>query len=157
MDKRITSQDVADLAGVSRTTVSFVLNDVQRFSISAETRERVKQAAQELGYVPNASAQRLASNQAKAIGLIMTRDPSYIVSDTFLPQILGGLLDVVKSYQLSLMTEWVEPGQQMRTYLELTRSKHIDGMILMTPRYDDPGLQAIGQDPGGADGRCAGL
>ncbi len=143
MSRRVTSQDVADLAGVSRTTVSFVLNDVHRFSIRPETAEKVRLAAQQLGYYPNASATALASNQTKNIGLILTRSPEYIASDTFLPQILSGTLDVVKQHSLSLLVEWVEPGQQLETYLELTRAHHIDGMILMTPRTDDTGIKAL--------------
>jgi DNA-binding LacI/PurR family transcriptional regulator len=143
MSRRVTSQDVADLAGVSRTTVSFVLNNVHRFSIRPETAEKVRLAARELGYYPNASAKALASNQTKNIGLILTRSPEYIASDTFLPQILSGMLDVVKQHSLSLLVEWVEPGQQLETYLELTRAHHIDGMILMTPRTDDTGIKAL--------------
>lgn len=143
MQKRVTSQDVADRAGVSRTTVSFVLNDVKRFSIRPETRAKVHQAAQELGYVPNASARALASDQAKAIGLIITRNPRYISSDPFLSQIIAGLIDVTKADNLSLLIELVEVGQQARVYQDLTKSKHIDGMILMTPRFDDAGLKAI--------------
>ncbi len=143
MEKRVTSQDVAKLAGVSRTTVSFVFNDEKQFSISAKTRQKVLEAAKELGYYPNASARALASNQAKAIGLIMTRDPRYISADTFLPQIIGGLLDVVKQNRLGLLIECVKPGEQLKTYLELTRSRHIDGMILLTPRFDDSGLKAL--------------
>jgi len=143
MSRRVTSQDVADLAGVSRTTVSFVLNNVHRFSIRPETVEKVRLAAQQLGYYPNASAKALASNQTKNIGLILTRSPEYIASDTFLPQILSGTLDVVKQHSLSLLVEWVEPGQQLETYLELTRAHHIDGMILMTPRTDDTGIKAL--------------
>ena len=85
MKKKVTSQDVADYAGVSRTTVSFVLNNVKRFSISPKTAEKVRNAAKELGYVPNASARALASQRAKAIGLIMTRSPEYIATDPFLP------------------------------------------------------------------------
>lgn len=145
MEKRVTSHDVADLAGVSRTTVSFVFNDEKQFVISPKTRQKVKDAAKQLGYYPNASARALASNQAKAIGVIMTREPHYISSDPFLPQIIGGLLDVVKQHHLSLLIEWVEPGQQIQTYLELTRAKHIDGMILLTPRFDDAGLKALEQ------------
>lgn len=143
MDKRVTSQDVADLAGVSRTTVSFVLNDVKRYTINPETRRRVKQAAEQLGYVPNASAQALASRRAKAIGLVMTRSPQYIASDTFLPQIIGGLLDIVKKQQLGVLIEWVEPGHQLQTYRQLVHAKHIDGMILLTPRIDDEGLKEL--------------
>jgi len=138
--KRITSQDVADLAGVSRTTVSFVLNNVQRFNISTETRKKVLEAAEALGYVPLASAQALASNTARAIGLVMTRSPQYISSDAFMPQIIAGMLDIVKEQKLGLLIELVEPGEQRQTYLKLIRAKHIDGMILLTPRNDDEGL-----------------
>jgi DNA-binding LacI/PurR family transcriptional regulator len=143
MQKRVTSQDVADLAGVSRTTVSFVLNEDHRFAIRPETREKVMQAAKTLGYVPNASARALALNQSRAIGLILTRDPRYIAADTFLPQILSGLLDASKQYLFGLLVEWVEPGQQIQAYHALTKARHIDGLILMTPRYDDPGLKAL--------------
>ena len=135
--KRVTSQDVADLAGVSRTTVSLVLNDVEGINISPKTRQKVRDAAEKLGYVPNATAQALATRRAKAIGLVMTRSPHHIASDTFLPQILGGLLDVVKQHKLRLLIESVEAEHQDRVYLELGRAKHIDGMILLTPRIND--------------------
>ena len=143
MNKRITSQDVADLAGVSRTTVSFVLNNDKRFTIRPATADKVRAAAKQLGYYPNASARALASNQTKNIGLIISRAPQYIATDPFLPQILSGLLDVLGQNSQGLLLEWVEPGQQLESYLELTRAHHIDGMILMTPRLDDPGLKAL--------------
>jgi LacI family transcriptional regulator len=143
--KRVTSQDVADLAGVSRTTVSFVLNNVKGMNISSETRQKVLQAADSLNYVPNASAQALASRRTKAIGLVMTRSPHHIATDAFLPQIIGGLMDVVKERKLRLLFESVEVEHQDRAYLELARAKQIDGMILLTPRIDDAGLKKLAQ------------
>ena len=141
--KRITSQDVANLAGVSRTTVSLVLNDVEGINIPIETRQKVHDAAETLMYVPNATAQALATQRSKAIGLVMTRSPHHIASDTFLPQILGGLLDVVRKQNFRLLIESVEEERQDRVYLELARAKHIDGMILLTPRIDDKGLKKL--------------
>ena len=141
--KRATSQDVANLAEVSRTTVSLVLNDVQGVSISDATREKVHEAASVLGYIPNASAQALATQRSRAIGLVMTRSPHHISSDTFLPQILGGLLDVVRQHKFRLLIETVDEGHEDRVYLELARAKHIDGMILLTPRLDDQGLKRL--------------
>lgn len=142
-EKRITSQDVADMAGVSRTTVSLVLNNVRSVNISDKTRKRVQEAAEKLGYIPNATAQALASRRARAIGLIMTRSPHHIASDTFLPQIIGGLLDVVRDSKLRLLIESVNVEHQDRAYLELVRAKHIDGMILLTPRIDDSALKKL--------------
>jgi len=144
-NKRVTSQDVADLAGVSRTTVSFVLNDVKGMNISSETRQKVLEAAESLSYIPDASAQALASRRTKAIGLVMTRSPHHIATDAFLPQIIGGLMDVVKERKLRLLIESVEVEHQDRAYLELARAKHIDGMILLTPRIDDAGLKKLAQ------------
>ncbi len=144
-EQRVTSQDVAKLAGVSRTTVSLVLNNVKGVNILPETRQRVHQAAEQLGYVPNATAQALASRRAKAVGLVMTRSPHHIASDTFLPQIIGGLLDVVRQNKLRLLIESVDVEHQDRAYLELIRAKHIDGMILLTPRIDDAGLRKLAE------------
>jgi DNA-binding LacI/PurR family transcriptional regulator len=98
--KRTTSRDVADRAGVSRTTVSLVLNNVQGIQISEGTRERVIQAAQQLGYVPNAAAQALVSRRAQIIGLILTRNPHHIASDAFLNQILDGLITAAQEHSI---------------------------------------------------------
>ena len=65
--RRVTSQQVAKRAGVSRTTVSFVLNDVPGSNISEETRQKVFQAAAELGYVPNAAARSLVGADAVTV------------------------------------------------------------------------------------------
>jgi LacI family transcriptional regulator len=144
--KRITSQDVADLANVSRTTVSLVLNNVDGISIPPATREKVYQAVQELDYVPNASAKALASQRAQAIGLVMTRSPEHIASDAFLPKIIAGLLTEIKQEQFRLLIEVVEDEHE-DAYIKLVRAKHIDGMIILTPNIADKGiaqLQKIG-------------
>ena len=71
--KRPTQADVARLAGVSRATVSYVLNDQTsgRVPISEETRQRVLKVVAELNYVPDARAQALRSGSTKTIGLII--------------------------------------------------------------------------------------
>jgi LacI family transcriptional regulator len=143
--KRITSQDVANLAGVSRTTVSFVLNDVKGLNISPQTRKKVLDAAESLGYIPDATAQALASRRTRVLGLVMTRSPHYISTDAFLPRIIAGLMDVVKERKLRLLIESVEMEHQDKAYLELARAKRIDGMILLTPRIDDAGLRKLEQ------------
>jgi DNA-binding LacI/PurR family transcriptional regulator len=65
--KRATSADVARLSGVSRATVSYVLNDVPGHRIPADTRERILVAAQELGYVPSASAAALKRGRSNLV------------------------------------------------------------------------------------------
>ena len=103
--KRITSKDVAQRAGVSRTTVSFVLNNVDGVQISPETRQRVLQAAAELNYIPDASAQSLASGRAHALGLVMSRHPRQIASDAFLSQMLDNLVREANRYGMRILVE----------------------------------------------------
>lgn len=79
--KRPTQFDVARIAGVSRPTVSFVLNGVTNgnVTISDETRKRVWDAIEELGYVPDARARALRSGDTKTLGLIIPdiRNPHF--------------------------------------------------------------------------------
>jgi LacI family transcriptional regulator len=71
--KRPTQEDVARAAGVSRATVSFVINNSvdNRVPISEETRQRVLKAVEELGYIPDTRAQALRSGDSKTIGYII--------------------------------------------------------------------------------------
>ena len=144
--KRITSQDVAEKAGVSRTTVSFVLNDVQGVHISPATRQRVLETARELNYVPDAAARALASRRAQIIGLLLTRSPHHIASDAIITQILDELIEVVRKNGLRLMVDIVEPHHQEEAYLELVRAKRIDGILLSGPRIDDEALQTLEEE-----------
>ena len=81
MKKRPTQFDVARKAGVSRSTVSFVLNDKTggNVPISDETRQRVLEAIDELGYVPDARARALRSGDTNTIGIIIPdiRNPHF--------------------------------------------------------------------------------
>jgi LacI family transcriptional regulator len=141
--KRVTSQDVADEAGVSRTTVSLVLNNVPGSQISRETRQRVIATAKRLGYVPDAAARALASRRSQIIGLLFTRNPHSIASDGFLTQILDGCLEVVHQHGLRLLIDVIDPQHQKEAYLQLVKAKHIDGLILSGPRFDDLALRAL--------------
>lgn len=143
MSKRITSEDVARKAGVSRTTVSLVLNNVPGFNIRKETRNRVLKVAEELGYVPDAAAQALASRRSRIIGLILTRNHRHLSSDAFLSQILDSLVSAVRAYDMRLILDIVEENHSPDAYLELVQSKRIDGIIFSGPRFDDEALQSL--------------
>src|SRR5215831_11185266 len=90
--KRPTQKDVAIKAGVSRATVSFVLNDRAdlKFPISPETRERVLHAMAELGYEPDSRAQSLRRGNTKTVGVILP-----VIHNPFFWQILSGVSDAL--------------------------------------------------------------
>src|SRR5258708_26599272 len=91
MRQRITSKDIAKLAGVSRTTVSFVLNDVPGMRIPEETRQRVLDAARQLDYHPDEVARSMASGRRKILGVVVRQSADQAFADQFLPQVLTGL------------------------------------------------------------------
>ena len=80
MPKRVTAQDVAKRAGVSRTTVSFVLNG-RDAAIPEETRERVRAAADDLGYVPSAAARALRKGVSDIILVLSAGGSAADLSD----------------------------------------------------------------------------
>lgn len=134
---------MAKAAGVSRSTVSFVLNNATNIQIRDETRKRVFEAAQELGYVPDAAARALASRRSKTIGLVIARKHHHISDDAFLNMMLVGFLACVHEHNMRLLVDIVEPDHQQETYLNLARAKHIDGILLAGPRLDDSGVFAL--------------
>ncbi|RIH90507.1 HTH-type transcriptional repressor CytR [Calidithermus terrae] len=142
---RVTSQQVAKHAGVSRTTVSFVLNNVPGVVISPETRLRVLRAAKELGYVPNAAARTLVSGQTGTIALVIPH-AEHLKVDAFLPQLLYSLNEVSYRHGYRVLLEPVEDAAKPGAYLELVYGKRIDGLIVVNARtQDDPHLLELAQ------------
>lgn len=142
MKRRITSQQVAKKAGVSRTTVSFVLNDVSEANISEETRRRVLEAAEELGYVPNAAARSLVSGQTKTVGLVISQ-AEHLQVDAFIPQLLYSLSSVSRLHGYQVLLETANNSAQPGAYLQLVQGRHIDGLIVLNPRSDDTELAQL--------------
>lgn len=144
--KRVTSQDVAERAGVSRTTVSLVLNMAKGVQIAEETRQRVLRAAEELGYVPDAAGQALVKRRSRTVGLVLTRAPHHIASDAFLSQILENLTNSMRDHGLRLILDIVEGVDDKDSYLNLVRSRGIDGILFSGPRFDDEALRALHEE-----------
>ncbi len=144
--KRVTSEDVARLAGVSRTTVSLVLNNSPHVRISAETRRRVLEAARQLNYYPNAAARSLVSQRAMTLGLILSQTPEQVFADPFLPQVLLGVNSVAQRAGYRILLETITTPDNRDTYITLAREKRIDGFILSGPRSDDQALRELHAD-----------
>lgn len=154
---KVTSHTVALRAGVSRTTVSFVLND-RAAGIPEETRARVLRAAAELGYVPSAAARTLASGQTRTLGMVVCH-ARHLLTDAFLPQAVYGLTQVAKGRGYRVLVEPLEDVRAPHAYQELVRAKQIDGLLVLNPRADDRRLPelidegfpvvTIGRPPGG--------
>jgi LacI family transcriptional regulator len=123
----VTSHDVARLAGVSQPTVSRALRDSPK--VSEETKQRVRQAARALGYVPSETGRALSSGRTYRIGLLLTD-----LDNQFYPHIIAPMHDELDAlgYQLMLQTETTDTA----TVAERLIANALDGVVLATTTVD---------------------
>ncbi|MFF4253828.1 LacI family DNA-binding transcriptional regulator [Streptomyces sp. NPDC001663] len=109
---RVTLSDVAKASGVSRATVSFVLNDDPRQTISAATRERVTETAHELGYVPHGIARALREGSSRIVVLTVDRG----IEGNFSRSYVRGLDEELAAHDHVLLVRHgqAEPGATQR-------------------------------------------
>lgn len=139
--KRPTSADVAVLAGVSRTTVSFVLNGREDIAIPSVTRKRVLDAAASLGYTPHGPARQLAQGSTHRLGLVLRQSPEQVGGDALLVDTLHGVVEAARSSGYRVLVESLAPG--VGSYASLLKAHHADGLIVSGPRSDDRELHDL--------------
>ncbi|MBZ0303423.1 MAG: LacI family transcriptional regulator [Anaerolineae bacterium] len=133
MKRRPTQTDVARLAGVSRATVSYVVNGIDASQVSSATRQRVLQAVDALGYQPDALAQSLRSGWTNTIGLLIPDmdNPHYW-------HIAKGVEHVAQAeqYDLLLISSSLDVDREMHSIRALSR-RRIDGLILIVSYFEE--------------------
>lgn len=136
-----TIKDIARKIGKSTTTVSRALNDFD--DISAETKELVRRAAEELGYIPNTMAQRLQKRQTDTIGLVVpTSGPRF--SDPFFSEFIAGIGNTAARLGYDLLVSTRAPGdQELESYRHSIRSHRVDGFIIVRTRCEDPRIDYL--------------
>ena len=138
--RRVSAEDVAREAGVSRTTVSFVLNNTPGKSISEPTRQRVLMVASKLGYTPNEYARRLALLRHNAIGLYISHS-QYVYTDAFIVRTVEGMAQAVNRHRVRLTIHPVRFSED--SYLQLAQKDEVDGIILINAHDNDPALTEV--------------
>jgi LacI family transcriptional regulator len=146
MAKRPTARQVAELAGVSRTTVSFVLNKVPGMRIGEDTRQRVIEAARRLEYHPDATARRMVTGRTQVLGFVQRHTPDQLSADALLPRVLSGVCQAARAQGFHVLFEPIPPDDNFDTLIRLARERHVDGIILSGPRYDDQDLMRVRED-----------
>ncbi len=135
--KSVSALDVAKRCGVSRTTVSFVLNNSPGKKISEETRQKVLKAVKELNYQPNPQARNLAMTRHYSIGVFICHSKS-VFSDAFIPKVIEGIAQKLNRFRIQLIVQPVKLKQD--DYLSIAKGENIDGIILMNTHDKDKGL-----------------
>lgn len=136
MRKRATIVDVAQRAGVAVSTASDALNG--RPGVAEATRDRVRQAASDLAWVPSVRGRSLGGKRIYSIGLVVQRPPVVLESDPFFFGFIAGIESALETagYALVLQVATAETGpERLRT---LVLSGAVDGVLVTDVAAGDP-------------------
>ena len=131
-----TLDEVARLAGVSRSVASRVIN--RSGNVSQSARQAVERAVRELDYVPNPTARALATRQAGAVVLAVSHHDPALFADPFYAQIIAGVSAALEKTDLVLMLALADSAHGRARLENLLRSRRADGVMLMALHGDDP-------------------
>jgi DNA-binding LacI/PurR family transcriptional regulator len=136
-----TLEIVAELAGVSRATVSRVVNGSPK--VSPEVVAAVTKAISALGYVPNRAARTLVTRRTDTLVLIMHERPDTVFEDPFFANVLRGVNAALSTTDLQLVLLHARGEQQRERALRYVCNGHVDGALLISLHGDDPMPTAI--------------
>lgn len=133
----VTIREVAERAGVSVATVSYVLNNRPgSVRISARTKEKIWKAVQELGYHPNALARGLAGKRTHTVALVMQYASIFSGWSGFTSEMMHGVADAAIKYDVDLLLHTRERDDARGEALALGDGR-VDGALLLRD-WDDP-------------------
>ena len=134
---RLTLERVAELAGVSRSTASRVINDQD--GVRPEVRRRVLDVVEHTGFVPHAAARTLAGQRSSILGLAIRQTTEQVFSDPYFAALVQGISGACTAHDQTLSLFLFQSGQD-REHLpaRVLRTKLVDGLIVTATFSDDP-------------------
>jgi LacI family transcriptional regulator len=136
-------EQIAKLSGVSRSTVSRVINDDP--NVSHGTRENVLRVVRLMNYVPNAAARGLAGGRTQVIGLVIPTGVSTLFSDPYFSVFIQGVTSACNAHGHSVMLWLAEPEYERRQIRQIVHGGSIDGVIVASALTDDVLVKELNQ------------
>ncbi|MGE8206579.1 LacI family DNA-binding transcriptional regulator [Heyndrickxia sp. NPDC080065] len=132
----VTIKDVARAAQVSPSTVSRVIADNPR--ISEETKKRVREAMEELGYHPNFQARSLVVKSTNTIGIIMPNSATQVFENPFFPEVLRGISLIAHDHKYGIyLSTGATQDEIFEEVVQMVQGRRVDGIILLYSKTDD--------------------
>lgn len=138
---KVTINDVAREAGVAKSTVSRVLSNNER--ISEETKRKVNEVIERLGYKPNIMARNLAKNQTKTIGVILPIDVEASFGNPIFIQMMLGISVYAQERKYFLMYAFGKDKEEERNIQEFSTNGAVDGIIILKSEENDRTIKKL--------------
>lgn len=138
----VTLKDLAAKLNLSITTVSRALAGYD--DVAEATRQRVLQAAEEMGYVPDVTARRLKKGRTDTIGFVIpTSGPRF--SDPFFSELLAGIGNEAArhNYDLLVSTQSPDTPEEQAAYRRMAESRLVDGLLVVRTRVKDHRIEYL--------------
>ncbi len=136
-------EQIAKLSGVSRSTVSRVINNDP--DVSEGTRERVMQVVKRVNYTPNAAARGLAAGRTHVLGLVIPMGVAALFTDPYFPILIQGVSSACNSREYSVMLWLAEPEYERRMIRQIMYSGLVDAVIISSMLMNDSLVQALSE------------
>jgi LacI family transcriptional regulator len=132
----LTLEDIAKRAGVSRSTVSRVVNESP--DVSQQVRTHVLEVIQEAGYQPHAAARALASQRSWTIGLVLPQSVSFFFTDPYYPHLTKGIAQACNQhdYTLALFLVGTKEDEE-KIFPRISRKGFLDGVIVQSGHHGE--------------------
>ncbi|NUW39198.1 LacI family DNA-binding transcriptional regulator [Nonomuraea rhodomycinica] len=142
---RPTLEAVAARAGVGRGTVSRVINGSP--NVSEKAREAVRQAIEELGYVPNRAARALVTRRTDTVALVVSESELRVFDEPYFAGTIRGIGSALSETGLQLILAMAQSDEEHERLEHYLTGQHVDGVLLLSLHGDDPlpgRLEAMG-------------
>jgi len=136
-----TLEEIAQLTGVSRSTVSRVINNDPH--VNAKTRDRVLETIQRTNYHPNHAARSLAGGTNRILGLVIPTGVANVFGDPYFPTLIRGISATCQERDYSVMLWLAEPAYERRTVFQVLQNGIIDGVIVSSMPVDEAIIDAL--------------
>jgi LacI family transcriptional regulator len=137
MTSKLTLEEIGKLAGVSRSTVSRVINDQP--GVKSRIRDQVLKVIDETGYVPNPAARSLAANRTGLLGLVIPRSVATFFGDPYFSRLTQGIAQACYAhrYILSLFLFYTREDEE-NLLPTISQNSFLDGLIVQATSDSDP-------------------
>lgn len=137
----VSLKDIAQRCGVSTATVSKALHDQK--DIGAETKNRIKKIAKEMGYLPNAAARVLKTNESDNIGVLYFDEAEMGLTHEYFAGVLNGIKAQAEMLGYDITFINTSPVGKKLSYLEHCKYRNFDGVVIVCARFQDNEVQEL--------------